>query len=127
MSHFTMRYPVVKQAKARKKTVFPLDDDDDSTQVSEILRWVSPIQNRCRRSTLKYQIREQSCLLFFECLLPFLCNKQKIHVFLVVIILEKNSKLCGKENCTTLWYLNFELGGSGFSFQVELRGSGFSF
>ena len=43
---------------------------------------------------------------------------------------EKNSKLCWKENCTTLWFSNFELGGSGFSFQVqnfELGGSGFSF
>ena len=32
---------------------------------------------------------------------------------------EKNSKLCRKENCTTLWFSNFELGGSGFSFQVQ--------
>ncbi len=32
---------------------------------------------------------------------------------------EKNSKLCREEDCTTLWYLNFELGGSGFSFQVQ--------
>ena len=74
---------IVKHAKARKKTVFPLDDDgDDSTQVSEILRMGKPYSNRCRRSTLKYQIREQPRLLFFECLLPmlalFLCNKQKI-------------------------------------------------
>ena len=37
-----------------------------------------------------------------------------------IIIPEKNSKLCRKENCTTLWYLNFELGGSGFSFQVQI-------
>ena len=43
---------------------------------------------------------------------------------------EKKAKLCRKANCITLYFSNFELGGSGFSFQVqsfELGDSGFSF
>ena len=70
---FVLTQLVQLSRRKQEKNSFPLDDDgDDSTQVSEILRMGKPYSNRCRRSTLKYQIREQPRLLFFECLLPIL-------------------------------------------------------